>query len=65
MRKTTRARPQFAALNTLNRDFRPRARDISAKRVANCSTVEVVVEEMIGRRQTDCQFTMWRYSLKE
>jgi nitroimidazol reductase NimA-like FMN-containing flavoprotein (pyridoxamine 5'-phosphate oxidase superfamily) len=48
-------------LNTFNRCYRPDADEIAPDRVASCYAVEVIIEEMTGRRELNRQRTMWRY----
>ena len=50
-----------AVLNAFNRSFRPQADEIPTERVARCAAVEIVVEEMTGRRERDRELTCWRY----
>jgi nitroimidazol reductase NimA-like FMN-containing flavoprotein (pyridoxamine 5'-phosphate oxidase superfamily) len=48
-------------LNEFNHSFRPDADPISADSVARCGAVEIVVDEMTGRRELGREVTCWRY----
>lgn len=48
-------------LDAFNCSFRPDAEPISADSVAGCGAVEIVVEEMTGRREEARRLSCWHY----
>ena len=53
-----------ALLNVFNRRFDPDAEPISVKRAEKCGVVEIVIEEMTGRRDRQEGQTFWRHRFK-
>ena len=51
-------------LNEFNHSFRPDADPISTDSVAGCGAVEIVVDEMTGRRELGREVTCWRYRFR-
>jgi len=49
------------ALNRFNRAYRPNANDVPADEVAGCGVVEITLTEMTGRRERECERTLWRW----
>jgi nitroimidazol reductase NimA-like FMN-containing flavoprotein (pyridoxamine 5'-phosphate oxidase superfamily) len=49
-------------LNAFNRCFDIGAEEISLDSAVKCGAVEIVIQEMTGRRERDRKCTFWRYS---
>ena len=51
-------------LNEFNRYYEPDAEDLARDRVETCGAVEIVVDEMTGRRERNKKTTFWRYTFE-
>jgi hypothetical protein len=47
--------------NAFNRMFNPVAKELDEKRLVGCAIVEIVIEEMVARREINKKRTWWRY----
>ena len=47
--------------SAFNRCFSPKAADIPEKNIRTCAIVEILIEEMTGRREVSRKVTYWRH----